>query len=205
MKHLTTTKTKLLGAAALSALLLAAIPASATETNIDDRRRGNSFEISYSDNTRDSYRSHKQGKRYAQHRPLRVFVKFEGAKRQKRNPEFRAFKRQVKWQMQNRSDRRLIFVGNRHAADRVIRINKRQWKRDYRAYARGGYNPERRYFRYSERNDPVVQVAFAALEIAHILKHDKRRSDRIDRRQDRREDRRQDRRDDRRDDRRSRY
>ena len=198
MKHLTTTKTKILGAAALSALLLAAIPASATETNNDDRRRSTSIEISYSDTIRDNHRSQKRGKRYAQNRPLKVFVKFEGAKRNRLGPEFRGFQRQVKRQMQNRSDRRLIFVNNRRAADRVIRIDKRQWRHDYRAYARGGYNPERRYIRYDERNDPIVQVAYAALEIAHILKHEKRRGDRIDRRQDRRQDRREDKRGDRR-------
>lgn len=190
MKHLTTTTTRIIGAAALSALLLAAIPASATETNSDDRRRASSFEITYSDN----YRSNKRGKRYAQKRPLKVFVKFEGAKRGRMSHEFRTFQRQVKRQMKNRSDRRIIFVDNKRAADRVIRIDKRQWKRDYRAYSRGGYHPERRYIRYDERNDPVVQVAFAALRIAHIIKRENRRNDRMDRKQDRRQDRRDDRR-----------
>ena len=191
MKQLTTTRNKILGAAVLSALLIAATPASATESNMDDRRRGTSYDISYNDNFRDNYRSHK---RYGKYRPLKVYVKFEGAKRRHMGPEFRAFKRQVKGQMQDRSERRLIFVNNRRAADRMIRIDKRQWKRDYRAFVRGGYYPERRYVRYDERNDPIVQVAYAALEIAHILKHEKRREKRIERRQDRREDRREDRR-----------
>jgi len=194
MKHLIINKTKYLSAAALTAMLLVGVPASATESRGDM-----SIHVSYGDGYR--AKSAYRGGQYSA-RPIKIYLNFVGADRRYEDREFRRFKRSVANQMQARSDRRIIFVRNPRAADRVVRISKRQWRNDYRAYTRGGYYPERRYIRYDERNDPTVQVAFAALRIAQIIQHEKRLDRRAERRAERREERRRDRWDDRRSDRR---
>ena len=193
MKQINRNITRLTGAAAVTALLLTALP-TAGATAFDGPGKNKNRGVNVTAHYEFSPVRGVVDRRYYK-RPIKVFVRFEGMKDRHINRDMRRFTRDVTRQMQYRSDRRLVFVGNKRAADRVIRIPKREWKRDYRAYAGGGYYPDRRYVRYDRRNDPAYRVAYIALDIAHLIRDERRYRDRIERREDRREDRRDNRRD----------
>lgn len=181
------------GAAAVTALLLTALPtAGATAIDHKNKNRGATVNVEYAYSPARGVVDRRHYKR-----PIKVYLHFEGMKKKYRNSgEMRRFTRDVKRDMQYNADRRLVFVRNPRAADRVIRIPKREWKRDFRAYTRSTYGDRHgrydrndrydrhdrygrydgydvRYGRYDRRGDRVLQVAHIALDIAHLLKDER--------------------------------